>query len=534
MKLWLDTGSFPLLAPILQALAMVLFFAIQKKVLFDRVGLDEEDYFRAFLFPALLRSPRGALVTLGPVVLGVLFFHRLQWQLIAADGGYVREIVGVLVVTCSWAYACMPYNYYYDKLHLYDRVLIVGLALGAIWHPLFIAPFLAVVLVFVYQLQYPLRLYSYTDKQPLFDLLNLCSCFLYVRVMAPSTSSSRYLFLSLCVMGAYYFAPGVKKIRIGWVRDERLHYLLLAARDNGWLSWLGTEKLQAVAAFVERMNPVLLGFVMAVELGALLMVLTANVAVILLAGAVILHAGIFVVSGILFWKWIIVDLTLVTSVLLLSQGGRQEVFTIQLFLLSLVLIGLSAYWLRPRSLAWFDTSLSPVFRFRCQMEDGSECEVIPTQMTPYDFPLTQGRFYPLAQTPILTRTYGCAIEAHDLRVIEGAQSAEELRAIIDKWGRTVGGDTGGYAYTVRFLQGYFGNLNRHVAKGRRLGGGPLGKFRPPLHIYTGHVLSLPPFDGSQQIRRIHVSFVYSWLQGIEAVPVVDKPVLDIEIPLQAA
>ena len=473
-------------------------------------------------------------MTIGPVVLGVLFFHRLQWQVIAADEGYARVIAGALVATCSWAYACMPYNYYYDKLHLYDRVLIVGLALGAIWHPLFVAPFLAVVLVFVYQLRYPLRLFSYTDKQPLFDLLNLFSCFVYVRVVAPSTSSSRYLFVSLCVMGAYYFASAVQKIRIGWVRDERLQYLLLAARDNGWLNWIGAEKMQAVVAAIGRLNPILLWFVMAVELGALLMLLNANVALILLAGAVILHVGILAASGILFWKWMIVDLTLGASILSLSQGGRQEVFTTPLFLLSLVLVWLSSRWLWPRTLGWLDTSLSPVFRFRCQMEDGRMCEVIPTQMTPYDFPLTQGRLYSLAKMPILSRTYGSVITAHDLRVIKDAQSAEELRAAIDKWGRIEEGEAGGYTYTVRFLQGYFGNLNRHLAKGKRLGGGPLVKFQPPLHIYTGHVLSLPPFDGSQQIRRIQVSFVYSWLQGLETVPVVDQPLLDVEIPAQAA
>ena len=534
MKLWLDTGAFPLLAPILQALGMVLCFAIQKRVLFDGVGLDEKDYFRSFLFPALLRSPRGALVMIGSVVLGVLFFDRLQWQVIAADGGYVRVIVAVLVVTCSWAYACMPYNYYYDKLHLYDRVLIVVLALGAIWHPLLVAPFLTAVLVFVSQLRYPLRSFSYTDKQPLFDLLILGSCFVYVRVAAPSTSSSRYLFLSLCMMGAYYVAPAVAKIRIGWVRDEQLAYLFLAARDNGWLNWLGAEKVQAVVAFIQRTNPILLWLVMAVELGALLMLLNTNAAVIVLVGAAVVHVGVFVASGILFWKWMIVDLTLVASVLSLSQAGRQEVFTTPLFLLSLVLVGLRTRWLWPRSLGWFDTPLSPVFRFRCQMEDGRVCEIIPAQMTPYDFPLTQGRLYSLAQTPILTRTYGSTTEAHDLHVIEGARSVEELRATIYKWGHIEEGDAGGYIYTVRFLQRYFGNLNRHIAKGVRLGDGQLARFRPPLHIYTGHVLSLPPFDGSQQIRRIQVSFVYSWLQGIEAVPVVDKPVLDIEIPLQAS
>jgi len=531
MKLWLDTGSFPLAAPILQALVMVLCFAIQKRMLFDRVGLDEKDYFRSFLFPALLKSPRGALVTIGPVVLGVLFFHRLQWQVIAADGGYVRAIVAVLVVTCSWAYACMPYNYYYDKLHLCDRVLIVGLALGAIWHPLFIAPFLAAVLVFVNQLHYPLRFYSFTDKQPLFDLLNLCSCFVYVRVLAPSLTPSRYLFLSLCVMGAYYVAPGVKKIRIGWIRDEQLQYLLLAARDNGWLNWLRAEQLAAVVGFIRRANPLLVRLVMASEFGALLMLLHPRLTVVLLLMAVGLHAGIFAASGILFWKWMIVDLTLIASVLSLSQGGRQEVFTTQLFLVSLALIGLSARWLWPRSLGWFDTPLSPVFRFRGQMEDGRVCEVIPAQMTPYDFPVTQGRFYALTQMPILTRTYGSTTEARKLRAVTDARSAEELRATIDKWGQVVRGDAGGYTHTIRFLQAYFGNLNRHLARGRRLGG-LLVRLQPPLHIYTGRVLSLPPFDGSQQIRRIQVNFVYAWLQGIQTVPIVDKLVLDVEIPLQ--
>ena len=473
-------------------------------------------------------------MTIGPVLLGVLFFHRLQWQVIAADGGYVWMTVTVLVVTCSWAYACMPYNYYYGKLHLYDRVLMVALALGAVWHPLFIAPFLATVLAFVSQLRFPLQLFSYTDKQPLFDLLNLSVCFLYVRVVAPSTSPSRYLFLALCVMGAYCFAPGLKKIRIGWVRNEQLHRLLLTARDNGWLNWLSPGKLRAAVALTGSMNAMLLWFVLVVELGAILMLWNAEMAVILLAGAVIVHVGIFVASGILFWKWVIVELTLVASVVSMSQGGRQEVFTTQLFLLSLVLIGLNSRWLWPRSLGWLDTALSPVFRFQCELDDDRVCELIPAQMTPYDFPLAQGRLYPLARTPILTRTYGTTTETHTLHAIERAQSTEELRATIDRLGRIDESEAGGHEFTVRFLQGYFGNLNRHLAKGRRFAGGPLAKFRPPLHIFTGHVLPLPPFDGSRQVRRIQVSFVYSWLQGVETIPVVDKPVLDVEIPLHSA
>jgi len=530
---WLDSGTYPLLAPILQTLAIVACFTIQKRLLFNRIGFEEKEYSRSFLFPALLKSPRGALVTIGPMLLGVLFFHRLQWQVIAADGGYVWMIVTVLVVTCSWAYACMPYNYYYGKLHLYDRVLMVALALGAVWHPLFTAPFLATVLAFVSQLRFPLQLFSYTDKQPLFDLLNLSVCFLYVRVMAPSTSPIRYLFLSLCVMGAYYFAPGVKKLRIGWLGKEQLQRLLLAARDNGWLHWLGLEKIRAAVAFIGRTNTILLWLVMAVELGAILMLLNVKLAVILLVGSLIVHVGIFAASGILFWKWIIVNLTLVASLLSLSQAGLQEVFAIQSFLLSLVLFGLNSFWLSPNKLGWLDTSLSPAFRFQCQLEDGIVCELIPAQMTPYDFPMAQGRLYPLAQTPILTRTYGTTSDAHTMRAVEDAQSVDEMRATIDRWGRVEAGEAGGHTYTVRFLQRYFGNLNHHLAKGRGLGAGLLAKCHAPLHIYTGHVLSMPPFDGSRQIRRIQVSFVYSWLRGTETVPVVDKLVLDVAIPLSS-
>jgi hypothetical protein len=183
----------------------------------------------------------------------------------------------------------------------------------------------------------------------------------------------------------------------------------------------------------------------------------------------------------------------------------------------LVLFGLNSFWLSPNKLGWLDTSLSPAFRFQCQLEDGIVCELIPAQMTPYDFPMAQGRLYPLAQTPILTRTYGTTSDAHTMRAVEDAQSVDEIRA----------------TYTVRFLQRYFGNLNHHLAKGRGLGAGLLAKCHAPLHIYTGHVLSMPPFDGSRQIRRIQVSFVYSWLRGTETVPVVDKLVLDVAIPLSS-
>ena len=58
----------------------------------------------------------------------------------------------------------------------------------------------------------------------------------------------------------------------------------------------------------------------------------------LLLGLIGLHLGILVVSGIFFWKWIVVDLLLVVVLLTLPTVSLREIYNRRMFVVSLLLI----------------------------------------------------------------------------------------------------------------------------------------------------------------------------------------------------
>ena len=90
-----------------------------------------------------------------------------------------------------------------------------------------------------------------------------------------------------------------------------------------------------------------------------------------LAGWIIFHLGVFAVSGICFWKWMMVDGTLLIIFLARDSGRVFPIFTRRHFVLSLFLILGGLFWFRPVNLAWYDSPTTYAYRFVGVGESGA-------------------------------------------------------------------------------------------------------------------------------------------------------------------
>ena len=116
--------------------------------------------------------------------------------------------------------------------------------------------------------------------------------------------------------------------------------------------------------------PILVG-TLALQLGALFMCYRRNLTLEWLLGYELLHIGIFLMSGICFWKWILLNIGLIILMKKLDENCLRTVFSRKYFILSLIVILCSPLYFKPVWLAWFDTKFNNYYRVEVIGESGS-------------------------------------------------------------------------------------------------------------------------------------------------------------------
>jgi len=119
----------------------------------------------------------------------------------------------------------------------------------------------------------------------------------------------KYLFL--LVFSFCYFIPFVEKLRISpnfydWVVFEDLGKAFLEYYFTGWRLGLTIEQASTLSRYISKVSFLLTMSAFLVEISPLLLFTGFRYKKLVVLMCVILHILIFVISGILFWKWIIV------------------------------------------------------------------------------------------------------------------------------------------------------------------------------------------------------------------------------------
>lgn len=523
---WLD--SKPLVRLALDAAPLfVLFLALQGWIL--SVGrLAEASYFRPFITLELFRSPTLFQLILLLVVVGLLVWKRAAtWRWTDLDRGEQwRPWILLIVAILTWSYATYDYNLYYSQGHVADRIFLVLLASAAIWRPAFLLPFVFLVTALATQFNYPIGGYSVTEQFMLVRILILFFAALLWSSLTARPVTTLFGFLLLTLVASSYWWSGLGKLRLLWFTHRHVYLLLPAAYSSGWLAFLQPESIEGVVNGLSRLDPLMVAFTLFAECGAILFLWRRRFALLLLSSWIVLHVGIIFLSGIFFWKWILVDLGLFVLLWRSKLGKNRLVFGREHFLLSIVLIGLGRFWYQAVNLSWYDVPVNYAYRVEATGESGQTYPLPPRFFAPYEYQFSLASFGYLVEQPRLTIVYGATWDRTVAKELLGAEEAIDLFEVERKHGM-VRLDKAQIALLEQFIQRSLSNLNAGAGRAAWY-----TRLQPPSQLLSFPYN--PSFTGQEPITHVDIHQVTSWWNGENYLEVRDQIVHRIDIPPHAA
>jgi hypothetical protein len=222
-------------------------------------------------------------------------------------------------------------------------------------------------------------------------------------------------------------------------------------------------------------------------------------------------------TGIFFWKWILIDAMFVAYLLPGDRLVRLSIFTPRLFGLSIVAILASPLWAPSENLTWFDTPLTYTLEFEGVDARGVAHPLPAGFFRPYGDAIVLGLSGATAPHPKLTRGMGVTMDRSLAKALESARSTSSVFAIEQSRG-VLRVDSAASAALDDFIGRYAANARCSRDRDPLL----LRVFGVPRHLWTSPLDADLPcgvalrrvrvferttfFDGNslQMIRRIEL------------------------------
>jgi hypothetical protein len=336
---------------------------------------------------------------------------KFTWAQIDDVGG-LRWPIFFVGMALAWAYAGYRYNYYFDQSHLWDRWLIVALLFGTLRSPLLLPLFAFEILMSRAQFAHPISaILPIGDELPLRIMGIVVGCALWNGLVDTLTASRSHgsfkafrkwlapariqthvlVFTILCLVGFYYAVAGIGKLKIGtdvldWLMFSHMENLFISSHLNGWLSSLTETRALDVADMIRTLHLPIAGMSLAIELGAVLILVRRRGTLLILAAISVMHFGIVLSSGVIFWKWLVLDLSL-----LIWLWRRREdpeigrMYSKSNALLSIVVIGAIVAIFNLNQFAWWNTKWTMRYEVEVLDEAGNVYRVSHADFSPYTF-----------------------------------------------------------------------------------------------------------------------------------------------------
>ena len=308
------------------------------------------------------------LSVLTVVISGALY--RVPYDLDARANGYVLRGVA-LMLGC---YAVLNYPSYslpdgLPTAHAVARYMAFASAVMALWRPAFaLLPILYTTWRKAVDIESTGIDVSPTDYMPVLEVgWILLVAFLsirlvqIVRVLEPGQKSTLYLWTLIAAIGAHfgnYFYSGVAKLLLdggasSWVLENNTANIMLASWQAGFLpiaAWPAFA--QGVSEVVQDHVVVINTLVLAGQLLSVLFIAKPALIIALTVFYDLMHLTIYALSGIFFWKWIILNLLIIGAVSKLPLQ-RFDLPT-KVIGVSFTLIGWMFFF--TARLGWYDTA----------------------------------------------------------------------------------------------------------------------------------------------------------------------------------
>ncbi|MCH8083793.1 MAG: hypothetical protein IH885_06120 [Myxococcales bacterium] len=438
---------------VVQAAGLLLFgIAFEAAFVAAEAQLSPNIYFEASYTVSLISSvPFAFVLALLSLAFSCWLFipasrGRLSWRQIDCVGGFRWPIFGV-VASLAWAYSGYGYNYYFDQSHLWDRLLLTLLMFGTLRSPLLVAVFCLELLVSRGQFGHLIA-----SRTPIGDELSirvlgmvvgcaLWNTLLCARASLPAASrialvktwcpSARVQIRSLvysilCLIGFYYAFGGLSKLLIGanltdWMRFSHMENLFVASYLNGWLNHLPETRILELAEWIRSISVPIAAMTLIIELGMLFILLRQRGTLLLLAAVSSMQIGIVIMTGIIFWKWMILDLSLLAWLWFWRKHEEVRcIYSRSNFIVSLLLIAAVMAAFHENRFAWWNTKWIKVYEIEAIDEAGNRYLVDYADFAPYIL----FDFYQPDQRRIQTKVYGMSFDQGLMQGLEEAEPAD--------------------------------------------------------------------------------------------------------------
>jgi len=191
-----------------------------------------------------------------------------------------------------------------------------------------------------------------------------------------------------------------------------------------------------------------------------------------------MHFGIFLASGIFFWKWILTNFALLALCFKGLPAQCQDLFSRKDTAWGCLAIVLLTPWCsRPMQLGWYDCSFNSHYDIEVQCEGGAIYPLERSFMSPYDLNFAQNKLGYLNPDPVVVGTLGATADPLILSELNNARSLDDVIQLEQRLGKVHHSPKMASQFD-RFLQNYFRNLNKMSTK-------PISPFglSAPHHIW---------------------------------------------------
>lgn len=432
---------------------------------------------RSIVWTALERSEvRELFLVTVPVVL--FRWRQTSWE--AIGDKHLRVFITVPTVLLAFAFSAYDFNHYFDQLHLPDRLLVISLGIATWVHPGFAAPTTIVTILIARQFSAPLNQYTWTDKRLLFDVLLLFHVYLCLHAFKKHKPFAFYS-LALVLIGGSYIIPAFTKLELGWHQQDELWNLFIGAYTNDWYATLSPETAVKIAQAIKKLTPLLLAGTLVFELIPFIFLLHRRLSMAILLGCAALHCGIFLASGIFFWKWITLDLVLVYVFRRMNREDAKLLFGPKnaYLWLSIPMMYFVRDYASVVRLGWLDTELNTTYHFEAVGESGQVYPVSRSFFSPFDVIFSQNRFPYLSRERNIPMTFGVHTNEDIGQAVNQARTAEDIEALERRYGQVTYHAAQARRFD-RFIRRYFQSVNAHGEKKEAF----YGWFGAPHHIWN--------------------------------------------------
>jgi len=398
-----------------------------------------ETFESPFLLWKLLIGNFEWLQLLFPHALLLMLGVRPRWEN-WESGRQLRIVVVVLGAAVAWSASTYPYNEYFNHGHWADRAMVLVFA-GLAWRRPIAVPYLTMLAaVLLQQAGHPVGVDTF-DWRPILETLCLFSCFVWL-AFVPGFNTRHFVLVALALIGTYYFEAGIAKLRFrptgSWVFEDDLSNLLVATHMRGWLSWMPDSWIMTLVRPIRAISPVLTVFTVITELGFLLIFVHRKLCRPFFLMAAAMHLGIYLMAGIFFWKWILMNLLWFWFFSRDQDDVRKVWFDHRLtaaFAIMLAVFGGRQYFKPQIGVAWWDTNLNEVYEIHAIGKSGTSYRISPEAFAPSDVTLVQANYWKLSNESSLMNVYGSAYNHDQFVAIKNARSLDELPALQSKFGQ---------------------------------------------------------------------------------------------------